>query len=79
VNLLLRVDDLYERARKLLDKAERAEAYGPALSAIREATRLTELLGRLQGDLTSGTNITTQIAIASAPEWITLRARLLEG
>lgn len=77
VNLLEQVDDLYDRARRLLDKAENAGKFSAAASAVREATRLTELLGRLQGDLTTGTTITTQVLITQSPEWLDLRGRLL--
>jgi len=78
-DLLEMVDDLYSRARGLLDKAEGAGKYGPAASAIRESTRLCELLARLTGELQSGTTINAQVNVTASPEWITLRRVVLEA
>ena len=69
------VTDLHERAVRLLNKAESAERFGPAASAIREATRLCELLGRLTGELQSQapTNV-TQVNFVGDPNWPVVRA-----
>lgn len=78
IALLEQVDDLSARAKQLLDKAEKAEKFGPAASAIREATRLVELLARLQGDLASGTTVTTTNILVQ-PQWVSIRVALLEA
>jgi hypothetical protein len=73
-DLLAKVNHPSERAERLLDKAEAAEKWGPAASAIREATRLVELLARLRGELVSGatTNVTT-INVTAHPDWRAIR------
>jgi hypothetical protein len=73
-DLLGQVRDLQGRALGILRRAERKGDLRSASGAIREARGLIELLGRLAGELQSGT---TTINIVALPEWRELRGRLL--
>ena len=74
-NLLDQVKDLQSRALKILSKAEKAEEWRAATSAIREARGCLELLGKLAGELKDGQSVN----IVISPEWIGLRAAILEA
>jgi hypothetical protein len=78
-----RVDALFGAAVEILKSARDEKDHGRVLQAIntavraqREASRKTELLARLAGELQGGT--TVQVAVLTqSPEWHALRARLL--
>ena len=72
-NLLEEIKRLRNGARRILEKAERAEDYRAALAGIRELTRIVELLARLQGALGE-----RPVSIIVTPQWISLRTRILE-
>jgi hypothetical protein len=69
-DLLEMVRDLHIKAHELLGEARTAGKYGPAASAIREATRCVELLARLKGELESE-RVTMNVFLM--PEWQVLR------
>src|SRR5918999_138273 len=75
-DLLGMVRDLHAEAHELLEEARSAGKYGPAASAIREATRCIELLARLKGELESE-RITMNVVLM--PEWQILRSALLRA
>lgn len=74
-NLLDQVKVLQLRALNILSKAEEAEDWRAATSAIREARSCLELLGKLAGELKDGQTVN----IVISPEWIGLRAAILEA
>jgi hypothetical protein len=74
-NLLEQVKSLQARALTILDKAEASGDLRTALSAIREARGNLELLAKLLGELQQeGT-----INLVVAPEWLSLRAVVVEA
>ena len=75
-DLLEMVRDLHSKAHELLEEARTAGKYGPAASAIREATRCVELLARLKGELESE-RVTMNVVLM--PEWQVLRGALLSA
>lgn len=72
-NLLQQVRDLQGRALGILRRAERKGDLRSASGAIREARGLIELLGKLAGELQSGTTIN----VIAMPEWVQLRTTIL--
>lgn len=52
------VRGILEQARGILNHAEASGDYGTALTAIREVRGTLDLLGRVTGELTSGTSVT---------------------
>ena len=71
--ILSQVHDLRDRALIILNKAEEAEDYRGALSAIREARGCLELLGKLAGELQNGPSIN----ILVSPAWLSIQAVIL--
>lgn len=71
--ILSQVQDLRDRALVILDKAEEAEDYRGALSAIREARGCLELLGKLAGELQDGHTINVLVS----PAWLSIQAVIL--
>lgn len=74
-NLLEQVKDLQARALSILDKAETAGDLRTAVSAIREARAIFELLAKLTGELDER----PVINLVNAPEWLSLRVLILEA
>jgi len=72
--LLLQVQDLQGRALNILTTAEEAEDFKTALGAIREARGCLELLAKLTGEL----RLEGTINILISPEWIELRAVIID-
>lgn len=73
-NLLSQVQSLQAKALAILAKAEKCGDLKTALHGIREARACLELLAKLQGELQQeGT-----INITLAPEWLELRAVILQ-
>lgn len=73
--LLEQVRSLQSRALSILDRADEAGDLRTALSAIREARSNLELLAKLLGELQQeGT-----INVYSTPEWLTLRAVVIQA
>jgi hypothetical protein len=74
-DLLGQVQDLQRRTLTILEKAEKAEDWRTALSAIREARGTLELLARLTGELQQeGT-----VNLVVSPQWLSVRAALLQA
>jgi len=73
-NLLVQVEELRAKAWEILNKAEQKRDLKTALQGVREAKGCLELLAKLQGELQQeGT-----INITLAPEWLELRAVILQ-
>lgn len=72
-DLLGQVRQLQDRALGILRRAERKGDLRSASGAIREARGLIELLGKLAGELQSGTTIN----LIAAPQWVQLRGAIL--
>jgi len=68
------VEGLRDRALGILGKAEGAGSLAVALTAIREIRGILELLGKLAGDLQSGS-----VTINLNPEWINLRMLIVNA
>lgn len=62
-HLLSRVVALEDDARRILGRAEAAGDLRTAVAAVRELTRLVELLARLRGELTEPASQTTNYVI----------------
>jgi hypothetical protein len=74
-DLLAKVRGLQAKAEGILSQAEAEGKLTVALQAIREARGCVELLGKLMGELEGRTTITVWMA----PEWLALRAALIEA
>jgi hypothetical protein len=74
-NLLEQVKHLQSRALTILDKAEASGDLRTALSAIREARGNLELLAKLLGELQQEGTVNVLVA----PEWLSLRAVVVEA
>ncbi len=74
-NLLEQVKNLQSRALTILDKAEASGDLRTALSAIREARGNLELLAKLLGELQQEGTVNVLVA----PEWLSLRAVVVEA
>jgi hypothetical protein len=75
-DLLARVEDLFEEAKEVLETAKETADHRIVLAAIDRASRQLELLGRLRGELNEGAHVNI---LVRSPEWITVRAALLEA
>jgi hypothetical protein len=73
-DLLEQLKGLRNKAVGLLMKAEAAGDYRTALAGVREARGCLELLAELEGQLQRN----PQINILIAPEWVSVRAAILE-
>jgi len=71
--LLAQVQELRDRALKILDKAERSQDFKTALGAIREARGCVELLAKLAGELSEA----PQLNVLLSPQWVELRKTIL--
>ncbi|HOC41851.1 MAG TPA: hypothetical protein PKJ99_02445 [Thermoanaerobaculales bacterium] len=76
--LLADLRALQARALGILDQAESAGRLRDATAAIREVRGCVELLGKLAGELETGTTVNVA-NIISAPEWSRLRSILLDA
>lgn len=77
VALLERVEDLYERARRILTSAEQDGKPGVGLAAIRELRGIVELLGKVTGELDDRPHTTVNLLVS--PEWLALRGAITEA
>lgn len=66
--LLDRVAALAREAARLGRKAERGGDLRAALAAVREMTRLAELVGRLTGELREGAAVAVQVNVGDGPD-----------
>jgi hypothetical protein len=74
-NLLDQVENLRQRTMSILDAVEAGGSYAVALQAVREARACLELLGKISGKLTPGTNV--NVAIYNTPEWGRLMYKII--
>ncbi len=73
--LLCQVRDIQVRTLNILTEAEQSKNWKTALLAIRESRGNLELLAKLLGEL----NESQTVNILEAPEWITLRTKILNA
>jgi hypothetical protein len=73
-NLMEQISSLQSRALNILSKTEEAEDWRAATGAIREVRSILELLGKIAGELNEGQTVN----ITVSPEWIEVRAVILE-
>lgn len=73
-DLVEKIEDLYQKAYGLIDKAEKNKSFTGVAALIREARNSLELLARVTGDLKSGTHLT----LIYSPQWIQLRQTLVK-
>lgn len=66
-----RLEDLYARARTVLDRAEAEGRHPIALQAVRELRGIVELLARLTGELDSRPDVV--VNITASAEWVELQ------
>jgi len=71
--LLAQVQELRDRAFKILDRAERSQDLRAALQALREARGCVELLAKLAGE----TSEAPQVNLLLSPQWVELRKTIL--
>lgn len=74
-NLINQVKDLQAKALLILDKAEEVEDYRACTSAINEARKCLELLGKLAGELQDRQTVNLVIS----PQWIELRTTIVSA
>ncbi|MEP7081901.1 MAG: hypothetical protein ABI841_02870 [Chloroflexota bacterium] len=72
-----RLEGLYRRAERILDAAETGRQGQLSLAAIRELRGIAELLGKLTGELRDQPTVT--VNLMASPEWLAVRAALLEA
>ncbi len=72
--LMARLEAYTQSAHSIRHKAEAAGDLRTALAAIRELVRIVELQERLIGEIQDGATVNVLVA----PEWIAIRAALLE-
>ena len=72
VTALARVQQLYDRAHRVLDAAEGEGKAGLSLAAIRELRQCAELLARLTHELDERPQLV--VNLAASPEWLVIRA-----
>lgn len=72
-DLLAQIQDLRDRALRILDKAESSRDLRVSLQAIREARQCVELLAKLAGELSEA----PQVNILLSPQWVKLRKTIL--
>ena len=76
--LLAQVRELQAEALAILASAKADGRAGVALSAIREASRLVELAGKITGELDERPTVNV-LNLVQSPDWQQLRARLLDA
>jgi len=67
------VQELRDRALRILERAERSQDLQTALRAIREARQCVELLAKLAGELSEA----PQVNILLSPQWAEIRRTIL--
>jgi hypothetical protein len=73
-NLWEQIEDLRLKATRIAKKAEEKGDFRAALLAVRELTRIIELLAKLQGDLKEQT-----VNVVLNAQWIELRTTILSA
>jgi hypothetical protein len=75
-SLLEQVRDLQAEALTILASAKETGRLSLALAAIREASRLLELAGKVSGEIDSGPTVNV-LSLVQSSDWQLLRARIL--
>lgn len=73
-----RLEELHDRAMRVLDAAEQDGKANLSLAAIRELRSLTETLAKITGELDERPNVQV-LNVATSPEWLSLRAGLMDA
>ena len=71
-DLLVKLEQIYDRAWLMVDKAETNKSYAAGVSALKECRSCLELTGKLIGTLRSG-HVTN---IYYSPQWMNLRGTI---
>ncbi len=74
-SLLEQVKYLQEKSLEILSKAEEIGDYRACTSAINEARKCLELLGKLAGELQDGQTVNVIVS----PQWVELRTTIIEA
>lgn len=74
-DLLDRVESIYNKAWDLMTKAEAKGSFQPAVGALREARSCLELIGKLVGELKTGSTVN----IHYNPQWVELRGTIFSA
>jgi len=74
-SLLEQVKYLQEKSLDILSKAEEIGDYRACTSAINEARKCLELLGKLAGELQEGQTVNVIVS----PQWVELRTTIIEA
>ncbi|GAN89812.1 hypothetical protein Gbfr_007_269 [Gluconobacter frateurii M-2] len=78
IGLLAQMDDLRERAMKLLKQAEDGGNTRTALAAVKEIRGVLDSLARITGEGTrTGTGTGTVINVFNAPAWVNVQTNIL--
>lgn len=72
---LARLEDLHDRATRVLDAAEGEGKATLSLAAIKELRGLVETIARITGELDERPNVQV-LNVSTAPEWLAIRAAL---
>jgi hypothetical protein len=78
MSFLDRIEDLYAKASRILEREEAAGESKASLLAIRELRGIVDLLGRATGELRDGSAGTTVVNVVSSPDWGMVRAAVFE-
>lgn len=73
-----RAEELYVKARGILEAAETAGQGQLALAAIKELRATVELLAKLSGELDERPQVNV-LNVQSSPEWLAIQAQMLEA
>jgi len=74
-SILEQVKDLQTKALEILSKAEEIGDYRACTSAINEARKCLELLGKLAGELRDGQTVNVIVS----PQWVSLRTTIIKA
>lgn len=73
-----RLEDLYERASRVLDAAEQGGQGAQALSAIAQLRGIVDTLARVTGELDERPTVNV-LNLQTSSEWLSLRATVLDA
>ena len=74
-DLLDRVESIYNKAWELVNRAEEKGSFQPAVSALKECRSCLELIGKLVGELKTGSTVN----IHYNPQWVELRGTIFSA
>lgn len=73
-----RLEDLYDRASRILERSEKEGKGSLSLGAIRELRGITETLAKITGELDDRPQVAV-VNVQTSPEWHRIRAALTEA